>query len=135
MSDKPKQFRFHCTQCGSCCTGSSEHYIEVSQEEQDNIRNFLNLSHQWFKRRYIVRYNNTINSIKIEQNGKCTFLGDNKRCRIYTVRPKQCRSYPFWPEIVVNAGAWHAESKRCEGIGNGDIVPLRKIEKILKNVS
>ena len=133
MPRKTTPLRFQCTQCGACCTGTSDHYIEVTQEEQENIRNFLNLSRQWFKQRYLVRYDDKIKSLSIEKDGRCTFLGDNNRCRIYPVRPQQCRSYPFWPEIVVNTGAWRAESRRCEGIGRGDIVPLSKVEKVLKS--
>lgn len=39
-----------------------------------------------------------------------------KSCSIYSVRPAQCRTYPFWPEIVQSPHHWAAESARCEGI-------------------
>ena len=131
----PKQdieYRFSCTRCGACCTGSHEYYIEVSRAEQSSISQFLDIGLRWLRRRYITRYDGSLDSIKIQADGRCTFLTDEGRCQIYPVRPQQCRSYPFWPEIVVNASSWRAEAKRCEGIGQGEVISLRRIEKILK---
>jgi Fe-S-cluster containining protein len=48
-------------------------------------------------------------------NGDCVFLGEGRRCRIYAVRPAQCRTYPFWPELETRQ-AWRDEARRCEGI-------------------
>ncbi len=45
---------------------------------------------------------------------ECIFL-ENKKCSIYSVRPTQCRTYPFWPSIM-SESEWNLESKLCEGI-------------------
>lgn len=48
----------------------------------------------------------------------CPFLVDD-RCSIQDVKPRQCRSYPFWPEIVEDDATWDAEREHCPGIGEG----------------
>jgi len=47
------------------------------------------------------------------------------------VRPQQCRTYPFWPEIVETRGAWQEEARRCEGMGRGPVIPLAEIRRRL----
>lgn len=132
MTKKPVEYRFACTQCGACCTGSDAHYIEVSRDEQQAISQFLDISERWLRRRYITRYDSAIDSIKIVPDGHCSFLSPEGRCQIYPVRPQQCRSYPFWPEIVVNASSWRAEARHCEGIGQGKLIAASRIEDILR---
>ena len=31
-------------------------------------------------------------------------------------RPKQCRSYPWWPRLLASPEEWHKEEAKCEGI-------------------
>lgn len=64
--------------------------------------------------------------IKIE-NGGCVFLTRENTCRIYKVRPTQCRTYPFWPELLCSKRNWDAEKTHCEGINTGAAIPLGKI--------
>ena len=125
--------RFACTGCGKCCTGLGSYYIEVTPKEQRRIQNFLGVSRRWFRRRYVERYDDSIDSLRTEAGGRCVFLDTNLRCRIYRVRPAQCRNYPFWPELTGRAAAWHTEAQRCEGIGRGAIIPLSRIVRILKD--
>jgi len=42
---------------------------------------------------------------------QCIFLeSDGKLCTIYTSRPVQCRTYPYWPSIVDSEAAWANEA-------------------------
>ena len=66
-----------------------------------------------------------------EADGRCVFLGANGQCRVYPVRPVQCRTYPFWPEVLCSGTAWEQESRRCEGIGRGGVVPVTRIRAAL----
>lgn len=47
----------------------------------------------------------------------CVFLDEaTNACSIYPVRPLQCSTYPWWPELMPT-GAWKAEQQHmCEGI-------------------
>jgi Fe-S-cluster containining protein len=122
------RLRFACTGCGACCTGGAGHEVETSAAEQEAIRGFLNLSRAWFRRRYLTRDRR---GIRLGRDGRCPFLGDDNRCRIYPVRPTQCRTYPWWPELISERSDWDEEARRCEGMNRGAIVPLARIERML----
>ena len=63
----------------------------------------------------------------------CIFLKDNK-CSIYQVRPKQCRTFPWWVENLVSEESWKRAEKECEGISNeAPLVPHKEIKKNLSN--
>jgi hypothetical protein len=125
--------RFACTGCGKCCTGLGNYYIEVTRKEQRRIQRHLAITWRWFRRRYVGRFDENIDSLRTQSGGRCVFLGTDMRCRIYPVRPAQCRNYPFWPELVHRVEDWRAEARRCEGIGRGPIIPVARIVKILKD--
>jgi hypothetical protein len=131
MFYKKARLRFECTGCGGCCTGGADHYVETSATERLAIRNFLKLSPNWFRRRYLVRVDADTTGIRLRRDGRCPFLADDKRCRIYPVRPRQCRTYPWWPELIENQRDWTGEARRCEGMNRGAIVPLSVIERSL----
>ncbi|HEX9625833.1 MAG TPA: YkgJ family cysteine cluster protein [Acidiferrobacterales bacterium] len=133
MFYKTTPLRFHCTGCGACCTGGMDHCVEIGADEQAAIQAFLGLDRARFRRRYLERLGDDGGrGIRLKRDGRCPFLDEGKRCAIYPVRPKQCRTYPWWPELVGSERAWLKEAKRCEGIGRGRVVPLRRIEAELE---
>ena len=128
------RLRFECTGCGVCCTGDASRYVEAGPQEQEAIRGFLQLSRAWFRRHYLTRVDDATLGLRIS-GGHCVFLQDNGRCRIYPVRPTQCRTYPWWPEVVNSKTSWQEEARRCEGINRGQVIPLKKIVAGLKRKS
>jgi Fe-S-cluster containining protein len=122
--------RFECTRCGACCTGPAGCTVMLADGEAERIRRHLDLSTAWFRRRYL-EHMETGDALRLD-NGRCPFLGTHGGCRIYAVRPRQCRSYPFWPELVATQTAWRREARRCEGIGRGAVVPVAHIERMLR---
>lgn len=124
--------RFACTGCGRCCAWPGDDYIvEVSRAEQRRIQEFLGVSWAWFRRRYVTRHDDDTDSLRIPES-RCVFLDAANRCRIYPVRPLQCRTYPFWPELLGQEKRWRAERRHCEGIDRGEVVPLARIQRLLK---
>lgn len=128
----PAGLRFKCTGCGACCTGASGHYVELGPEEQERIRARLNVSRRWFRHRYITRVDGKTEGLRLEKDGRCPFLHASGRCRIYAVRPAQCRTYPWWPELLQRRAAWNAEARRCEGMNRGPVVTAAAIERALR---
>lgn len=132
MFFKSKPVRFECTACGKCCTGHSDtHYIALSHVEADKLRTHLGISEAWFKRRYVEHLTREKWSIRMRE-GQCVFLGKDKQCGIYLLRPVQCRTYPFWPELLDDEAHWQAEKKYCEGINRGTIINIRHIKQQLQ---
>lgn len=123
--------RFQCTECGRCCSGGGDYHVFLKHEEADAIRALLGLSRAWFTRRYLRRLDSGELTVALRADGRCSFLGADGRCRVYAARPTQCRTYPFWPEVLRSRGAWRAEAARCEGIDRGTVVPLAKVRAAL----
>jgi len=119
---------FSCTQCGACCICGDGYYVYLNMDEAVAIRDYLGLSHGWFRRRYLDYLDNGELVAASEIDGRCVFLGHDGQCRVYPVRPVQCRTYPFWPEIVSSRKTWSDESRRCEGIDRGEPVAMKRIK-------
>ncbi len=106
---------FKCTGCGKCCCGAPG-YIWVTDEEIEKISEKLKLTRKEFHMKYLVQVGNRFSIKDLKNNNhSCVFLRDNK-CSIYEERPKQCRTYPFWPSIMKSEKNWEEESSACEGI-------------------
>jgi uncharacterized protein len=68
-------------------------------------------------------------------NGDCVYFDPKKRgCTIYPVRPKQCRTWPFWNSILSSEADWKGIQKGCPGAGNGRLVSLEEIQMLAAEV-
>ncbi len=108
---------FECTQCGNCCSGGPG-YVWVTDADIHNIAGFLNISIEAFARRYLRQLPGGI-SLTERSNYDCTFLdrsGGKSECKIYPVRPMQCRTWPFWKQNIQSAESWQKAARRCPGM-------------------
>ncbi len=124
---RTQAIRFRCSETGRCCREDSEAYVFLSSAEVESIRAHLGLSRYAFRRAYLDRLEDEALVLRLDDQGGCCFLSA-RGCEIYPVRPRQCRSYPFWPEIMRSQAAWRAEARRCEGIGQGEVITPESIE-------
>lgn len=120
--------RFECTGCGQCCTGAPG-YIWVSGEEIQQIAQFLNFSIEEFSERYLRRVKGRLSLLELPKTFDCIFLKD-KKCQIYSVRPIQCRTFPWWPKNLKSEKEWRDAARFCEGIrAEAPLIPLETIEE------
>ncbi len=119
--------RFRCTQCSHCCTGP-QGYVWLSPEDQRRIASHLGLEVEAFLKRY-VRLVGRLLCLVDKPSGDCVFLGEDKRCSIHAVKPRQCLTFPFWPRLTETPAAWEEVRETCPGVGNG---PLHSAEEIGK---
>lgn len=123
--------QFDCHQCGHCCTFEGG-AIYASEEEFQAIADRLNISIDEFYQQYTFESGGLV-SIKSHKEGPCYFYKDG--CTIYEERPTQCRTYPFWPEVINREHDWIKESRTCAGIGKGKAWTKEEIkEELQKNV-
>lgn len=123
--------RFSCVAgCRRCCGGAPGD-VWVTEDEIAAIAAFMKLSVEDFERSYVRRYASGKPSLRERRNHDCILL-DEKGCSVYSARPKQCRDYPFWPEVMDTPFAWLAERNRCPGIGEGELHDAPKIVDMLK---
>lgn len=126
---------FECQQCGRCCAGPNQGYIWVTSPEIKLIADFLKIELEQLRQRYLRRVGFRTTVIEQPVNRDCIFLrriDGQKRCTIYSVRPSQCREWPFWPDNLTNADAWNKAAQRCSGINRGKYYNCEEIEKIKK---
>jgi len=124
---------FECMQCGRCCSGPSEGYIWVTKTEAGLIADFLDITVEQLKDRYLRRVGLRKTIIEEPSSRNCIFLrnlGDKKSCLIYPVRPSQCRIWPFWVTNLINPDTWNTAALRCPGINRGRLYHLEEIRKI-----
>lgn len=121
--------RFECTLCGNCCTGAPG-YVWVSAEEARTIARFLGISEKQFYHRFTREIAGRISLLE-RANGDCIFFDNQSRqCRIYTVRPTQCRTWPFWNSNLASREAWAEVAARCPGCNHGRLFTFEEIEQL-----
>ncbi len=118
---------FKCTECGQCCTGAPG-YVWVGEEEVEEMAKFLNISVEEFSRRYLRKVLGRLSLLENPKTYDCVFLKE-KKCQLYKARPKQCRTYPWWPALLKTEKDWIDAAEHCEGINaEAPIVPFEVIE-------
>lgn len=85
---------FKCENCGNCCRECAKGGIALSEQDYDNICNYLGISHKEFKRRYKHKFKR--DAILIQGDENCPFYNNpEKKCDIYEIKPHVCNQYPF----------------------------------------
>ncbi len=133
MTDEAPWYRdglhFTCTGCGNCCTGPPG-VVWVDDEEIEQIAAYLGKSVGEVKLLDARLVGNGV-SLREFANGDCIYFdGRTRKCTIYPVRPKQCRSWPFWRSNLASPQAWAETQRHCPGAGRGDFVSLGEIEAL-----
>jgi len=127
--------RFSCSQCGNCCTGGPG-AVWYTADEGHAMATALGLSDEEFSARYTREIENrrSLNERETEHGFDCVFLDRTTQpgralCSVYTARPGQCRTWPFWPENLESPQAWKAAKDRtpCHGMDNGKLYPIEQI--------
>lgn len=134
---------FQCQWCGRCCSGPAEGYIWATSPEIKLIADFLKISVEQLRRKFLKRVGLRTTIIEHPGTKDCIFLRESeghrfdkltikKRCVIYPVRPSQCRVWPFWPNNLKSPNAWNKTAQKCSGINRGRFYSFEEIEKIKK---
>lgn len=132
--------KFECTCCGNCCTGP-EGAVWFTEEEGKEIAEHLGMRHEMFLAHHSreIEGHRSLNEFETEHGFDCEFLDRETKpgkayCSIYEVRPLQCRTWPFWPEVAKSKAAWERTRKTtpCPGMNSGTLIPVEEIVGRLK---
>lgn len=122
--------RFSCTRCGKCCTGEPG-FVWVNDSEVDSIAERLQVS----KEEVIGLYTRMVNgrrTLREKLNNDCVFYDSESGCTIYDIRPRQCRTWPFWESNLATKEDWEWTKSVCPGSGHGELIPVEEITRRLK---
>lgn len=122
--------RFECTQCGNCCTGAPG-FVWVDEAELTAIAAFLGEDREETRARF-TRLQGQRRSLREHANGDCVFLTEKRGCAIYPVRPRQCRTWPFWESNLETPADWQRTCRTCPGSGQGELIPVEEITRRMK---
>ena len=122
--------RFECTQCGNCCTGAPG-FVWVTEEEIAAIAGMLGEPDIARFEKLFVRQVKDRKSLVEFPNGDCVFFDNQRRtCRVYSERPRQCRTWPFWDSNLKTPEAWKQTCEICPGSSQGKLYDITQIEKM-----
>ncbi len=122
-----KGLQFQCRGCGACCTGDPG-YVWLNKAEIAAMAAGVGLDVADFEERY-VRLLGIRKSLKELADGDCVLFDKGTgRCDVYAVRPRQCRTWPFWESNVRDPTAWRDACDACPGCGQGPIFSRKQID-------
>jgi Fe-S-cluster containining protein len=125
--------RFQCQGSGKCCLSRGQYgFVYLTLKDRKKIAEFFKIPTREFTEKYCDKdKNGNFHLIEKKMQDNCMFL-KGSRCGIYEARPTQCRTWPFWPEVM-GAKTWAKEvAAFCPGVGKGPVVPVEKILEQLK---
>ena len=126
-----KGVKFECQGSGKCCLSRGEYgYVYMTLKDRRQMAKVLGLSTTSFTKKYCDKQSDGLYHLK-SKSEECMFL-DGNQCEVYEGRPTQCRTWPFWPEVM-NAKSWKKEVKDfCPGVGRGKYYSPQEIKEILE---
>jgi Fe-S-cluster containining protein len=119
--------RFTCRRCGACCTGAPG-IVRVDEAEIAAIAAYLGQPISQVVGAYLTAWEGGYR-VKEADDGRCLFFENG--CRLYPVRPTQCRTFPFWFANLRSEARWNVIQAKCPGIGRGHRYAKEKILEIL----
>lgn len=120
--------RFECQGSGNCCVSRGEYgFVFLTLEDRKRFAKHFKISTASFTKKYCTKLKGLFHLTEDPKDPNCMFLQD-KRCSVYKARPTQCRTWPFWSEVM-DAKVWKKEvAGFCPGVGKGPIVDVKKIK-------
>ena len=123
---------FDCQGCGDCCAGPQEGYVWITQDDAEAIAAHLKITVQEMMNRHVRKIGKRMSLIEDPQTKDCEFLqiasDGQRKCSIYSLRPTQCLTWPFWPSNIRRPDDWAEAGSRCCGINRGKLHGLDHIE-------
>lgn len=125
--------QFECTGCGYCCSGQPG-YVYVNDQEIEALAQFFGTTVREFEAQF-VRPVGDEKSLIERPNGDCIFFDAlTRKCLVYEIRPRQCRSFPFWPSVLKTEKTWEATCRTCPGCGHGPVHSQNEIEHRMRMI-
>ncbi len=124
--------RFECQGSSRCCRArkAEETFVFLDRNDRRRLARHLGLATLAFTRDYC---DETEGLHHLRGPGQdCEFL-QGGRCSVYEARPRQCRTWPFWRENMVER-VWREEvTPFCAGVGQGRRYTREEIDRLVED--
>ena len=122
--------RFSCTRCSMCCRHEPG-YVFLSKKDVQLLAEGLQMGYTDIVREFChwipLPDGKKRLSLREKPGFDCIFWQDG--CSVYSCRPLQCRTFPFWESSLYFIDSW--EALGCPGIGKGTLHNREYIENCL----
>ncbi len=113
--------RFECQPgCTNCC--DQQGYVYLTEDDLIRAAQFTGMGTEAFEKKYVYRTRHEMRFRKPRKK-QCSFL-EGHGCAIHPAKPTQCRTFPFWPEVVERKVTWNRTARYCPGIGKGPLIQI-----------
>jgi Fe-S-cluster containining protein len=118
--------RFECQPgCTACC--EQKGFVYLTEQDLPRIAEYVGMTPAEFERKYVYRTKKQMR-LRVPRESQCSFLRDGG-CSIHAVKPTQCRTFPFWPELAESRREWRKTAKYCPGIGKGPLIQIEVVKE------
>jgi Fe-S-cluster containining protein len=128
-----KGLNFQCKRCSYCCRHTPG-YVFLSLQDIDRLGEKLKITPDKVREEYcrVIRLGGIKKlSLTEKSNFDCIFW-ENEGCIVYSARPLQCQSFPFWSSNLFSRSSWDELSKTCPGINTGKLHNKEEIDDWLQ---
>ncbi len=127
MMKQLMSLRFACQpNCSNCCQVEGEVYL--TEQDLQRMAEYTGMNPETFEATYVYRTKRLLRLRK--PHGRQCHFHQNNCCSIHPVKPTQCRTFPFWPELIEDAKAWEEASQYCPGMGKGELIQIENARHI-----
>ena len=121
MAGSMTGLRFECQRgCINCCDQTG--FVYLTESDLKRAAKFVKMSVRAFEKTYVYRTRHEMRFRK-PRDKQCPFL-EGYGCGIHPAKPTQCRTFPFWPELVEQRAEWKRTAQYCPGIGKGPLIQI-----------
>ena len=114
--------RFQCQSgCIRCC--EQKGFVYLTREDIARIAGHLSITRTEFARKYLCGTAPLLRFRKPKLK-QCPFLLADG-CSIHAIKPLQCSSFPYWPELLANAKERREAAEFCPGMNKGPLVNIK----------
>ena len=126
--------KFSCVRCSSCCRYDSG-FVYLTEKDLLKLITVLNINRNTFLNTYCRWVSdwggNEVLSLKEKSNYDCIFW-ETSGCTVYSSRPVQCITFPFWENIMASKENWETAASGCPGINTGKMYSEKAISDIIR---
>ncbi|MGC2210821.1 MAG: YkgJ family cysteine cluster protein [Candidatus Korobacteraceae bacterium] len=123
--------RFQCQPgCIACC--EQKGFVYLTCDDISRLAEHLEITCAEFRRRYLCGTAPLLRFRK-QRHKQCPFLLADG-CSVHPIKPLQCRSFPYWPELLASAGERREAATYCPGMNKGPLVNLTLASQIAEQV-
>ena len=126
--------RFSCARCSSCCRYDSG-FVYLTEKDLQKLMAVLESDRNTFINTYCRwvsdQNGGKVLSLKEKANNDC-ILWETSGCSVYSARPVQCITFPFWKSIMASQKSWEMAASGCPGMNTGKTYSGKEINDVIK---